>query len=208
MAFKDMKLDDFLNTLATSEPVPGGGTAAALAGATGAALLCMVGEITMGKKKPEDKTPIEQSLGNLKPLVDRFKELADEDSEAFGEVMKAFKLPKESDEEKAARSQAIQDATVIAADVPLETARVALSAAKNAMNLAESGSKSAISDVACGILFLDTAFKGALYNVKINVSGMNDDNLVSKYNNEVAVLENGFANLRDKALAAAEARLG
>ncbi len=208
MAFKDMKLDDFLNTLATSEPVPGGGTAAALAGATGTALLCMVGEITMGKKKPEDKTPIEQSLSNLKPLVNRFKELADEDSDAFSKVMDAFKLPKESDEEKAARSKAIQDATVIAADVPLDTARVALTAAENAMNLAEFGSKSAISDVACGVLFLDTAFKGALYNVEINVSGMNDENLIAKYNNEVAVLKEKFGNLRDKSLAAAETRLG
>ena len=208
MAFKDMKLDDFLNTLATSKPVPGGGTAAALGGATGAALLCMVGEITMGKKKPEDKTPIEKSLNKLKPLVERFKDLADEDSAAFGKVMDAFKMPKESEDEKAARSKAIQDATVIAADVPLETARVALSAAEAAYNLAEVGSKSAISDVACGVLFLDTAFRGALYNVKINVSGMRDENLASKYNNEVAALEAKFAGLRQKALDKAEARLG
>ncbi|MCP4228591.1 MAG: cyclodeaminase/cyclohydrolase family protein [bacterium] len=208
MAFKDMKLDDFLDTLASSEPVPGGGSAAAMAGATGAALLCMVGEITMGKKKPEDKTPIEESLSAVKPLVNRFKELADEDSEAFDKVMDAFRMPKENDEEKAARSKAIQEATIGAADVPLVTARAALDAAGAADNLAELGSRNAISDVACGLLFLDTAFRGALYNVEINVSGMNDPEVVAKYKGEVAELKSKFGEIKEGALAKAEARIG
>jgi formiminotetrahydrofolate cyclodeaminase len=208
MAFKDMKLDDFLDTLASAEPVPGGGSAAAMAGATGAALLCMVGEITMSKKKPEDKTPIEESLSVVKPLVNRFKDLADEDSEAFDKVMDAFRMPKESDEEKAARSEAIQTATIGAADVPLETAKVALDAAAAAGNLAEMGSKSAISDVACGLLFLDTAFRGALYNVDINVSGMSDPDVAARYKNESTELKSKFGELKEKALLKAEERIG
>ena len=208
MAFKDMKLDDFLDTLASAEPVPGGGSAAAMAGATGAALLCMVGEITMGKKKPEDKTPIEVSLSTVKPLVNRFKALADEDSEAFDKVMDAFRMPKESDEDKAVRSEAIQKATIGAADVPLETARTALDAAGAAGNLAELGSKSAISDVACGLLFLDTAFRGALYNVEINVSGMSDPDVAARYAAESTELKSKFGEIKEKALLKAEGRIG
>jgi formiminotetrahydrofolate cyclodeaminase len=206
--FKKQTLENFVNVLKSSEPVPGGGSAAALSGALGAALLSMVGEITMGKKKPEDKTPIENALAVVLPLVDKFLDLIEEDAEAFDAVMVAFRMPKETDEEQAERSRAIEAATIVAADVPLVTARTALEAARAAKDLAEFGSKSAISDVACGVLMLESAFKGAIYNVKINVPGISDEEVVKRLENEVDELSAGMAAAAEAARLKAEERLG
>lgn len=208
MDFKKQTLENFVNVLKSSEPVPGGGSAAALSGALGAALLSMVGEITMGKKKPEDKTPIENALAVVLPLVDKFLDLIEEDAEAFDAVMVAFRMPKETDEEQAERSRAIEAATIVAADVPLVTARTALEAARAAKDLAEFGSKSAISDVACGVLMLESAFKGAIYNVKINVPGISDEEVVKRLENEVDELSAGMAAAAEAARLKAEERLG
>ena len=208
MDYRKQTLEDFAAVLKSSEPVPGGGSAAALSGALGAALLSMVGEITMGKKKPEDKTPIEEALAVTSPLVGRFLDLIAEDAEAFGAVMAAFKMPKETDDEKAERARAVEAATIVAADVPLVTARTALEAARAAAGLAEFGSKSAISDVACGVLMLESAFNGALYNVKINIPGISDEEVVKRLEREVNELSAEMAATAAAARVRAEGRLG
>jgi formiminotetrahydrofolate cyclodeaminase len=206
--FRNQTLENFVNVLKSSEPVPGGGSAAALSGALGAALLSMVGEITMGKKKPEDKTPIDNALAVTVPLVDRFLDLIKEDAEAFDAVMTAFRMPKETDEEQAERSRAIEAATIVAADVPLVTARTALEAVRVAKDLAEFGSKSAVSDVACGVLMLESAFKGAIYNVKINVPGISDEEVVKRLEDEADELTAEMTSAAGVAVLKAEERLG
>jgi formiminotetrahydrofolate cyclodeaminase len=206
--FRNQTLENFVNVLKSSEPVPGGGSAAALSGALGAALLSMVGEITMGKKKPEDKTPIENALAVVIPLVDKFLDLIKEDAEAFDAVMAAFRMPKETDDERAERSRAIEAATIVAADVPLVTARTALEAVRAANDLAEFGSKSAISDVACGVLLLESAFKGAIYNVKINVPGISDEEVVKRLEDEVDDLSAEMTAAAEAARSKAEERFG
>jgi formiminotetrahydrofolate cyclodeaminase len=206
--FRNQTLANFVNVLKSSEPVPGGGSAAALSGALGAALLSMVGEITMGKKKPEDKTPIENALAVTVPLVDKFLDLIKEDAEAFDAVMTAFRMPKETDDEQAERSRAIETATIVAADVPLVTARTALEAVRVAKDLAEFGSKSAVSDVACGVLMLESAFKGALYNVKINIPGISDEEVVKRLEGEADGLTAEMASAAEAAVLKAEERLG
>ncbi len=172
MIYGNQKIDEFLAVLASSAPVPGGGSVAALAGALGASLLTMVGEITMGKKKPEDKTPVEAALKALEPMRRRFVELIDEDAAAFEKVMEAFKIPKEDDAQQQARKEAIEAATIGAAVVPRETARTALAALEAGAALAELGSKSAVSDVACGSLCLEASARAASYNIKINLAGI------------------------------------
>lgn len=208
MDFRNQTLENFVNVLKSSEPVPGGGSAAALSGALGAALLSMVGEITMGKKKPEDKTPIENALAVTVPLVDRFLDLIKEDAEAFDAVMTAFRMPKETDGERAERSRAIEAATIVAADIPLVTARTALEAVRVAKDLAEFGSKSAISDVACGVLMLESAFKSAIYNVKINVPGISDEEVVKRLEGEAGELTAEMTSAAETAALKAEERLG
>ncbi|NIT35833.1 MAG: methenyltetrahydrofolate cyclohydrolase [candidate division Zixibacteria bacterium] len=207
MTYGSQKIEEFLDTLASSAPVPGGGSVAALAGALGASLLAMVGEITMGKKKPEDKTAIEEALKLLGPMRERFVALIDEDAAAFEKVMAAFRMPKEEEGEREARKAAVEEATIGAASVPMETARTALAALEAGEALAEWGAKSAVSDVACGALCLEAAARSAAYNIQINVAGMEDPEARALYEGVLAEIDarlRELSRVRDKA----ESRIG
>lgn len=206
MAYGDLKVSDFTAQLASSAPVPGGGSVAALAGALGVSLLTMVGEITMGKKKPEDKTAIAAALKTLAPMRPRFLALIDEDAASFEKVMAAFKLPKDTPEQEAARKAAVEHATVGAAEVPLATARLAVEALAAGAVLAEQGAKAAVSDVACGALCLEAAVKAAAYNVRINIGGLEDEGTRNRLTEALAAIESEMAS-RAGVRAAAEGRL-
>jgi formiminotetrahydrofolate cyclodeaminase len=193
--YGEQKIEDFLSTLASSAPVPGGGSVAALAGALGVSLLVMVGEITMTKKKPEDKAPVEGALAALRPLLSRFVGLIDEDAAAFEKVMAAFKMPKEDEGQVEARKAAIEGATIGAAEVPAETARAALEALAAGKVLAEVGAKSAVSDVACGALCLEAAARAAAYNIRINLGGIEAADARERFETALAEIEGGLGEL-------------
>jgi len=168
---------------------------AAVLGALGASLFAMVGEITMSKKKPEDKTPIEEALRTLAPLASRFLELIDEDAAAFEKVMAAFKMPKDDEGQQAARKAAVEEAVVGAAEVPAETARAALAAMEAGQALAELGAKSAISDVACGALCLEAAARAAAYNIQINLAGLEGEEARRRCEEALAEIERRLGEL-------------
>lgn len=197
MGYGAQKIEEFLGTLASSAPVPGGGSVAALSGALGVSLFIMVAEITMGKKKPEDKTPIEKALETLRPMKERFVELIDEDAAAFEKVMAAFKMPKEEESQREARKRAIEDATIGAAEVPAETAGAALGALEAGRALAEYGSKSAVSDVACGALCLEAAARAAAYNIRINLGGIEAADACERFEKALAEIEARLGDLAD-----------
>ena len=202
MNYGGQKIEDFLSVLASSAPVPGGGSVAALAGALGVSLLKMVGEITMGKKKPEDKTPIEGALKALEPMRGRFVELIDEDAASFEKVMAAFKMAKEDESQQEARKASIEEATIGAAVVPLETARTAIAALEAGAALAEHGSRSAVSDVACGALCLEASARAASYNIRINLGGIENGEERARFESGLAEIEKKLAELayvREKA---------
>ena len=164
--------------------------------------MAMVGEITMGKKKPEDKTVVEGVLRLLGPMRERFVALIDEDAAAFEKVMAAFKMPKGEEGQREARKAAVEEATIGAASVPLETARAALAALEAGEALAELGAKSAVSDVACGALCLEAAARAAAYNIQINVAGMEDAEARARFGNALAEIDarlRELARVRDKA---------
>ncbi len=195
MVYGSQKIEEFLSVLASSAPVPGGGSVAALAGALGASLLTMVGEITMGKKKPEDKTPVEEALKALEPIRRRFVELIDEDAAAFEKVMEGFKMAKEDEGQQQARKKAIEAATIGAAAVPRETARTAVAALEAGEALAEHGSRSAVSDVACGALCLEASARAAGYNIRINLAGIEDPSERKPFEDALAEIEDKLAEL-------------
>ncbi len=202
MTYGDQKVKDFVEILASSAPVPGGGSVAALAGALGVSLLTMVAEITMGKKRPEDKTAIEEALKTLTPMRARFVELMDEDAAAFKKVMAAFKLPKGDESQIRARADAVEQGTIGAAAVPLETARTALAALAAGDVLAEQGSKSAVSDVACGALCLEAAARAAGYNILINLAGIENAGERTRFEGALKEIEKRLgelARVREKA---------
>ncbi len=173
--FANLKVKEFLQKASSSSPTPGGGTVSAMMGALGASLLRMVAELTVGKKGYEE---VWEEMGGrseeLNELMGELSRLMDEDSKAFDAVMEAFSLPKESEEEKAARREAIQRAFKLATEVPLKTAKACLKALEHAPHIAEKGNKNSISDVGVGALACMGGLRGALLNVKINTPSIKD----------------------------------
>ena len=174
--YGDMTLDQYRDALASKQPTPGGGSAAAVALSQGAAPAIMVCELTMNKDKWSDGWDVAQNTYDIAtPLLERGYELATEDAHSFDDVMLAFKMPKETDEQMAQRRKAIHRGTLKAAMVPLETAKHALELLVTLPALAKTGNGNAVTDVGVAGLLISAACKGALFNVDINLSSLPDD---------------------------------
>jgi len=184
-----LSIADFAAALASDAPAPGGGSASAAAGAAGAGLLSMVVRLTLGKEKYRDAWA---GLETLLPVLDghraRLLELVDEDTKAYDAIVAARKLPKESDAEKTARKKAIDDATVLATTVPMQTAFFAEQALRAAGTVGEKGNPNAASDAFVAALLLSTALEGALANVRINLGGIADPELKQGFAGDAADL--------------------
>ncbi|MEA2022306.1 MAG: cyclodeaminase/cyclohydrolase family protein, partial [Candidatus Caldatribacteriota bacterium] len=165
----EKKVNNFLNELASSSPTPGGGSVAALAGALGAALLSMVGNLTLGKKKyqivEEDFKKMVSSSEKLRIELSR---LIDEDIKVFNEFMAIYKMPKVTENEKKVRSEKIQEALVLAAEVPLKVGFKCLEILTLSEEVAGKGNINVISDAGVAALMAEAALDSALLNVKIN----------------------------------------
>ena len=174
-----LKLEDsiglFPELVAGATPTPGGGSVAALSGLMASSLGQMVCNITIGKPKYAANEPrLKELAREFEQLGARLRELIGEDAESFEAVMKAYRLPKESDDEKRLRSERIQEATLGSIKVPLETAARSLDALRRLRELADIGNTNAISDVAVGAQMAVAAVKGASYNVRINLGSLAD----------------------------------
>ena len=174
--FAGLTVSELLDAISNPDPTPGGGTASAIAGAMGTALLTMVSGLAKSKNNADDeKAALEAARLALEPLRAELMRLADADSEAYGEVMAAYRRPKVSEEDRAARTTAIQAALRQATVVPLETLRTCAAVMPLAAQVAEAGNRSAASDVGVAIGLLEAAAAGAEANVRINLSGLKDD---------------------------------
>ncbi|SDY76172.1 cyclodeaminase/cyclohydrolase family protein [Tindallia californiensis] len=186
----DKSVKGFLQETASDAPVPGGGSIAAMSGATAAALTSMVSNLTIGKKKYE---AVEETMKEIRDRVDAAREqlidLIDKDADSFNGVMACFKMPKETEEEKAARKEAIQQATKEAAQVPLEIAEKAMGLMKDIEVIVQSGNSNAVTDGAVAAMLARTAVLSALYNVKINLGGIKDETYVKEMAQKVSDLE-------------------
>ena len=182
----EMDITEFLDELASSSPAPGGGSVAALAGALGAALSTMVCNLTIGKDQYEevqkDMTLIMKKSETIRKTL---MQLIDKDTEAFNEVMKAFKLPKGTDKQKEERSQVIQQAFKTAASVPLETARVCLKVLDIAQAVAEKGNQNSITDAGVSALTAHAGVQAAILNVKINLQSIKDETFIETVKHEL-----------------------
>ena len=172
----EMTVRDFQAALASSSPTPGGGTAAAISLGQASALTIMVCDLTIGKDKWSEGWPVaEKAMLLAVKIMTRAGELADEDSDAFDMVMESFRLPKDTDEEKSSRREAIRKATLAATEKPFETAKLALDLLEVLPELAAKGNGNAVSDVGVAGLLASAACKGALFNVDINLPGLPED---------------------------------
>jgi formiminotetrahydrofolate cyclodeaminase len=186
----DLTIKEFLEKTAGNEPVPGGGSISALHGAIATALGQMVANLTIGRKKYADEEEVMRAIaGTLESIRAHLLEHIDRDSDAYNRVFQAYKLPKESDEQQAARKQAIQEATIEAASVPMKVARMVYSIMPLIEQVAQRGNQNAVTDAAVAMMTARTAILGALLNVRINLSSINDQELVAELSEKVEELE-------------------
>jgi glutamate formiminotransferase/formiminotetrahydrofolate cyclodeaminase len=173
-------LPDFLNDLSSSAPTPGGGSAAALNGAIGVALMTMVANLTVGKKGYEEfDEELKVARDRLLPMRERFVALIDEDADSFKKVMAAYKLPRMTEADKQERDKGISEALKVAAETPFRTMRLALDALKLSKPIVDYGNKNSITDAGVGTMNLESGFRGARLNVLINLAGIKDKEWVA-----------------------------
>lgn len=188
----DKTIREFSDLLASSEPAPGGGSIAALSGLLAASLTMMVANLSFGKKSFEEmdeeiKSSFKKDFEKMEQLKGILTELVDKDTEAFNLFMKAIKMPKETEEEKAVRSKAMEKASLYALEIPLEAAKTCLSIMQNQAVIARYGNKNAISDIGVGVLLACAGLEGAVLNVRINLPGISDE--IVKADAETSVKE-------------------
>ncbi len=180
----------FLDDLAAATAAPGGGSAAAYAGAMGAALIAMVAGLTIGKKK---YLAVEAEMQAVRVQAEELRKVltgaVEDDSAAFEAVMGALKLPKETDEQQKARTAAIHIATINAAYVPLQTVKNAIKVMELAARCAVDGNLNAISDAMSGAAMASAALTAAGYNVRINLNSLEDKSAGEKMLRELVDLE-------------------
>jgi methenyltetrahydrofolate cyclohydrolase len=200
---------EFLDALASAEPTPGGGGAAALMGAMGAALISMVCQLTIGKKGYESvDAPMRALLEKSEALRLRMAAMVAEDARAFDTLMNAYRLPKSSDDEKAARSVAIQSGLKVATEAPLACARAAAEAVRLSAAAVEIGNTNVISDVGAGVLAAQAALRSAALNVHVNVPQIRDRAFADAANGEIEALLTECLPLAEQVHSRVTSRMG
>ena len=176
MDWNELTINQFQEALSSKNPTPGGGTASALALGQSASLVAMVANLTIGNEKWSEGWGIsDEALKLANKVKEESARLAKEDSDSFNKVMAAFKMPKNTDDEKEIRRETIRNCTLIAAKIPYETAVLGLDLLKIMVPLSLLGNGNAISDVGVAALLASAGCKGALFNVEINLNSLPED---------------------------------
>ena len=190
---KDLQVVDFINEVDKKSATPGGGSVSALASSLGIALTKMVGHLTVGKKKfraleEEVQDEFNDILSTFMTYKEELITLIDKDTEAYNMVMAAFKLPKETEEEQSFRAVEIEKATLVAIETPYRIAVLSLEALKELDTILLNCNKNTLSDLGVSALLLYAGLEGALLNVKINIPGLSDQEVIDDYNTKVKAM--------------------
>jgi len=192
----DLNLREFANELSMDSPAPGGGSTAALCGALSASLSSMVSNLTVGKKEYEDvQKDVKDFAVKAQSLKDDFLSAVDLDTEAFNNLMEAFRLKKKTEEQKKESEQAIEEATKEATLIPFEVLKKSVEALELAKQVALKGNRNSLSDAGVAGLAAQTAAEGAYYNIKINLPNIQDEKFKSKITKEATSLRNKAVKL-------------
>jgi len=199
----------FVEELASNSPAPGGGSAAALAGSLGAALSIMVCNFTEGKPK---FSSVQEEISEIKQkglaLKNDLMDYIDGDTDSFVEVMKAYKLPKETDAEKTLRSEKIQEATIQATLLPLKVAESCIEVLKLSLRVLTIGNPNTACDAAVSGVTAYAGFQGAIFNVKINLSSIKDETFLKSIKGKIVSLQEDADKLNQLILAKAKEVVG
>lgn len=199
--YAEKPLHFFLDKLCSSSPEPGGGSASALTGSIAASLSGMLAALTVNKKGYEDVWPeMEEILDKATWLKDDMLDLLQKDTEAFDDAAKAFKLPKDTEEQKMKRSKAIENGLVKASEVPLAIMEKSLEVARLAQRVLKKGNEMAVTDGAISALFAEAAAIGGMINVRINFSWMKNREYIEKTEKRLDVILEEIKNIKEEAV--------
>jgi len=206
--YTDKTVRDYAAVVAAREPVPGGGSVAALAGALGAGLTSMVCNYTAGNVKyAAVEADVRRILARADALRDKLLKLVDEDTQVYAQVTAAYKLPRATGEEKAARREAIQQALIAAAAVPMEIGRAAREVALLDQELVGIGNPNLVSDVGVAVLLAEAALRGAALNVEINAASIKDPAVVGGLKDFVGKALPEVAGIKEEVMAKTSAMI-
>ena len=195
-------LQTYLDDAASGKPAPGGGSVSACVGALGAALVSMVCNLTRGREKfAAVEAQVQDLVVRSETARARLEQLLQDDTVAYNGVIDAYRLPKRTEEQQAARHRAIQDGLIVAANVPLEIVRVALEVCRLAKTAAEIGNPAAVTDAGIGAILGEAAVQGASLNVEINMASIDDVGYVRRVGAELQEAIEESARLRLEATA-------
>ncbi len=209
MTFVEKRVTEFLDLLSSKDPTPGGGSGAALGGALAASLVSMVCNLTIGKKGYEDvRAPMSDLLAKSEALRKELPELLEADTQVYGKVMEAYRMPRKTTEQKAARSAAQQQALKDAAEVPYQIADRCAQVVDLALPAAEMGNQWAVSDAGVGALLAEASMRAALLNVDINLASLKDQAYCADMRARVEALVAGKDSVRDRVLEIVHSKIG
>ncbi|MDF2884024.1 MAG: Formiminotransferase-cyclodeaminase [Clostridiaceae bacterium] len=209
---KNLMIKDFIEELSSSSPAPGGGSVAALSAALASSLGSMVFNLTVGKRNYDelgeaDKHKIMNSLEKTEKGSEEFLRLMEEDTDSFLQLMSAFRLPKDTEENKKLRVEKIQQGYKAAIEVPLKVASSAFKIYDYILTACELGNSNAISDAGVAALLIETAIEGAVLNVKINLSSVKDEVYKAEIYEKINKLVSEGKQNRDNILNIVESKL-
>jgi len=202
MSYLEMSLKDFIDVVDSNEPAPGGGSVSALASTLGIALTRMMGSLAINKKKYNElddiiKEEFTEKSKKLFKIREKLGKLIDEDTASFNQLMNAYRLPKNTDDEKEFRKEEIQKATLYATEIPFEVAKTSLEAMELFPFFSKYGNQNAITDLGVGAMLLETGIRGAILNVKINLGGLKDEAKVEKFKIDYEKIEEDATLLKE-----------
>lgn len=205
----DKKVSNFLDELASNSPTPGGGSVAALAGALGVALISMVGNLTVGKKKYEDvEGDIKKIISSSEKLRYELSQLIEDDVKVFNNFMATYKMPKETEDEKKIRAEKIQESLIKAAKVPLKVAYKCLDILSLSKEVAEKGNINVVSDAGVAVLMAEAALESAILNVRINLKMIKDEKTKEELSSSIKEILLKEKGQKEKVLEIVEKKIG
>ncbi len=204
----DENLREFVKMVASDSPTPGGGSVAAICGALSGSLSAMVCNLTIGKGKYEEvRSEMEKVLEESSKIVERLVELVDEDSESYKSVIAALRLPKETDEERQKRREAMQNALRRAIAAPTEVMELSLEAMRIAYTVSRKGNEAAVSDAGSAAMLAFAALHAAMMNVKINLKEIQDEEFKASVKEHLTEIEEEADRLRLDVIAEVNSKL-
>ncbi|WP_314585774.1 cyclodeaminase/cyclohydrolase family protein [Paenibacillus terrigena] len=204
----DQSIRTFIEKAGSSSPTPGGGSVAALVAALGASMTSMVGNLSQGEKYAAYQEQIHETLERMNTLTTIYEQLLAQDMDCFEQYVAALKLPRNSESEKEARKQALEQATIQAIDVPLRLIEACLAGMRYAKGIADSCNPHVLSDLGISAILLEAAAQSALLTAQINLVSLTDSSLQQKYNDTIAQLMRDIDTFKQETMVTVRSRMG